>query len=295
MAYVIHLLNIVCIYMILSLSLNIIIGVSGQFSIAQGAFMGIGAYTSALLALKAGIPFWASILLSVLVSVLIGFVVGLPSLRLRGDFLGIATFGFGIIAYSIFNNLTSITGGPMGMPGIPQPEILGFSFDSPTKYLILTLSFLLITILILRAAIYSPFGRILKAIREDEKATQVRGIDIARYKIIAFLVGSGFAGIAGSLYAHYITFIDPSSFTIMESITILTMVVIGGMGNIRGPIVGAAVLISIPEILRFLNIPGAISAPLRQLIYGILLILIVTLRPKGLWGDYYFGGQKSHS
>jgi branched-chain amino acid transport system permease protein len=177
----------------------------------------------------------------------------------------------------------------MGLPGIPGFSVFGLSFDSTFSYLILVFVFVLITIFIVRRIVDSPFGRVLKSIREDEIAAEALGKDTLKHKLLAFVIGAFFAGIAGSLYAHYISFIDPSSFTIMESILILLMVIFGGMGSIKGSIVGATILVVFPELLRFLGMPSAIAAPTRQMIYGLILIILMIKRPQGLMGRFRFG------
>ena len=176
----------------------------------------------------------------------------------------------------------------MGLPGIPGFTFFGMPLNSIISYLILVASFVLLTYVVIRRIVHSPFGRILRGIREDEIATLAMGKDVNRHKLQVFIIGAFFAGIAGSLYAHYITFIDPSSFTVMESIIILLMVVFGGMGSLVGSFLGAAVLVILPELLRFLGLPSAIAAPLRQMIYGLLLVILMVKRPQGLVGEYRF-------
>lgn len=288
MEYLLHILIIAGIYIILTLSLNLIVGYTGLPALGHAAFSCVGAYVSSLLALNLGFSPWIGVLIGPLVAILFGIVIGYPSLRLKGDYLALATFGFGVIVYSVAKNWVSLTRGPMGLPGIPRFSILGFSFDPLWSYLLLVCIFVLITIFVLRRVVESPFGRVLRSIREDEIASEALGKDTAKYKLIVFMIGAFFAGIAGSLYAHYITFIDPSSFTVMESITILLMVIFGGMGSIPGSIVGATVLVVFPELLRFLGMPSSIEAPTRQMIYGLLLIVLMIKRPQGLLGRYRF-------
>jgi len=194
----------------------------------------------------------------------------------------------GVIVYSIAKNWVSLTRGPMGLPGIPQFSVVGYQLSEIWSYLILVIIFVLFTLFVVKRIVNSPFGRVLRSIREDEIASEVLGKDTAKYKLLAFMIGAFFAGIAGSLYAHYITFIDPSSFTIMESITILLMVIFGGMGSIPGSVIGATVLVVFPELLRFLGMPSAIAAPIRQMLYGLLLIMLMIKRPQGLLGIYRF-------
>lgn len=288
MEYLLHILIIAGIYIILTLSLNLIVGYTGLVALGHIAFASIGAYTSSLLALSFGISPWIGLLLGAILASVIGLIIGYPSLRLKGDYFALATFGLGIIIYSIARNWTSFTRGPMGLPGIPQFSIFGYEISNVWSFLILVSAFILITYLAIRNIINSPFGRILKGIREDEIATSAIGKNVNKYKLIVFVVGAFFAGIAGSLYAHYITFIDPSSFTLMESIVVLLMVVFGGMGSLSGSFIGASILVIFPELLRFLGMPSSVAAPLRQMIYGLLLIILMIWRPQGIIGRFKF-------
>jgi branched-chain amino acid transport system permease protein len=289
MEYILHILVIAGIYIILTLSLNLIVGYTGLPALGHAAFFAVGAYVSSLLALNFGISPWIGLIMGASFAALTGVVIGASSLRLKGDYFALATFGFAFIIYSITKNWVSVTRGPMGLPGIPGFSIFGLSLDSTFSYLILVFVFVLITIFIIRRIVDSPFGRVLKSIREDEIAAEALGKDTLKHKLLAFVIGAFFAGIAGSLYAHYISFIDPSSFTIMESILILLMVIFGGMGSIKGSIVGATILVVFPELLRFLGMPSAIAAPTRQMIYGLILIILMIKRPQGLMGRFRFG------
>jgi branched-chain amino acid transport system permease protein len=288
MEYLIHIIIIASIYIILTLSLNLIVGFTGLAALGHIAFACIGAYTSSLLALHLGISPWIGLVIGASLASILGVIIAYPSLRLRGDYLALATFGLGVIVYSVAKNWVGLTRGPMGLPGIPGFKFFGYEINNVWAYLILVLVFVSITFIVIRNITNSPFGRILIGIREDEIASLTMGKNIIKYKLIVFIVGAFFAGIAGSLYAHYITFIDPSSFTAMESITVLLMVIFGGMASLSGSIVGAAVLIIFPELLRFIGMPSSIGAPLRQLIYGLLLVVFMILRPQGLIGKYKF-------
>lgn len=288
MEYLLHILVIAGIYIILTLSLNLVVGYTGLASLGHAAFSCVGAYVSALLALNYGLSPWLSLLIGSIVAALIGVIIGIPSIRLKGDYLALATLGLGIIVYSVAKNWVSLTRGPMGLPGIPGFSIFGFPLSDTWSYLILVSFFVLLTYFIIRRIVNSPYGRILRAIREDETATLSLGKNVNKYKISVFVIGAIFAGIAGSIYAHYITFIDPSSFSVMESIIILLMVVFGGMGSLGGSFVGALILVIFPEFLRFLGMPSSVAAPLRQMIYGLLLILLMIKRPSGILGKYKF-------
>ena len=288
MEYLLHILVITGIYIILTLSLNLILGFTGLPAFGHMAFSCVGAYTSSLLALEYGISPWIGLMLGACVAGVFGFVIGLPSIRLKGDYLALATFGSAVIVYSVAKNWVSLTRGPLGLPGIPGFSFFGVALASILSYLILVAIFVLVTYTVIWRTVNSPFGLVLRAIREDEIAAQAMGKDVNRYKLMVFILGAFFAGIAGSLYAHYITFIDPSSFTVMESITVLLMVVFGGMGSLKGSFIGASVLIILPELLRFLGLPSAIAAPLRQMIYGFLLVILMLKRPQGIIGQYRF-------
>ena len=288
MEYLIHILIVSGIYIILTLSLNLIVGYTGLAALGHMAFACVGAYTSSLLALNYGISPWIGLVIGACLASLLGLIIGMPSIRLKGDYLAIATFGFGVIIYSISKNWVDLTRGPMGLPGIPKFNLFGFELQPLWAYLILVAVFVALTGFAINRIANSPFGRILRSIRDDEVASLSIGTNVNKYKLIVFVIGAFFAGIAGSLYAHYITFIDPSSFTVMESIAVLLMVVFGGMGSIRGSFVGALVLVIFPEMLRFLGMPSSIAAPLRQMIYGLLLIVLMLKRPQGIIGEYRF-------
>lgn len=288
MEYFLHILVISGIYIILTLSLNLIVGFTGLPSLGHIAFACVGAYTSSLLALNYGISPWPGLVIGACIASIAGLIVGFAAIRLKGDYLAFATFGLGVIIYAVSKNWVALTRGPMGLPGIPGFTLPGFELRPVWAYLILVIVFVFITAFIINRIVHSPFGRILKSIREDELASLSIGKDVTKYKLTVFVVGAFFAGIAGSLYAHYITFVDPSSFTPMESITILLMVVFGGMGSMKGSFLGAAVLVIFPEMLRFLGMPGSFAAPLRQMIYGLLLIVLMIKRPQGIIGKYRF-------
>jgi branched-chain amino acid transport system permease protein len=279
-----HLCIMILIYIIFALSLNIEVGYTGLFNFGHVAFFGIGAYTSALLTLHQ-MPFELSLLMALVMAGIWGFLLSLPSLRLRGDYFGIATLGFGEIIRMVFLNEVWLTKGPMGLPGISKPIIFSYRFSSLPQYLILTLGFVVLTIVILRVIIRSPFGRVLKAIREDEMAAEGLGKNVFRFRIKSFVIGSVFAGLAGTLWGHYTTFISPGDFTLVETILVLLIVVLGGKGTEWGPVVGAFTLIFFQESLRFLRLPAEWTrylAPLQQMIFGGLLILLMIFLPEGL-------------
>jgi branched-chain amino acid transport system permease protein len=295
MEYFLHILILIGVYTILSVSLNLVSGYTGLISIAHAAFYGVGAYVAALMALKLNSPFLANIICAIIISGSISALACIPSLRIRDDFFIIATFSFQVIAFNVMNNWVCLTNGPMGISGIPQPVIFGLRITSHFGFLILVFLFCALALGIVRVIVKSPLGRILKAIREDEVLTQAAGKNVAGYKVLVFVIGAGMAAVAGVLYAYYISFIDPTSFSVMESIFIISLVIIGGAGSLWGPVVGTALLVVLPEILRFIGLPSSIAANLRQIIYGGLLVGFMVWRPRGLLGDYAFKirGMKS--
>ena len=232
--YLIHLLILIGIYLILAISLQLAVGFTGLLNLGHIAFYCIGAYTSALLALN-NFPFWLCFSLAGIVAMLFGFLLSIPTNKLKGDYLALATMGFSFVIYAVVLNWTSLTRGPLGLPGIPKPSLFGISFSNNFSFLILTAIIALISYLIVKKITISPFGKVLEAIRDDELATRVLGKNTFKIKTYALGISAFFAGIAGSLYSHYITFIDPSSFTLLQLIPVLCIVVIGGLAylNIR--------------------------------------------------------------
>ena len=282
MNYLLYVISLVAIFGILTISLNLSVGYTGILSVAQAAFMGIGAYAAAILLTQWGFNFFSALPLGMAIAGLLGGGLAWATLRLKGDYYVIASFGFQVILYNILLNWISLTGGPFGIRQIPRPEAFGFSFLGPLRYTLLTLGFLAICLWVARRLGESPFGKVLRAIREDEAAAASIGKNVSRFKIVIFTVSAMLASVGGALYAGLITYIDPFAFTIHESIFILALVIIGGAGNVYGSVVGAAVLISVPEMLRFFDVPTTVASPIREIIYGALMIIFLRLRPKGL-------------
>ncbi|MEK7399318.1 MAG: branched-chain amino acid ABC transporter permease [Candidatus Poribacteria bacterium] len=289
-AYLINILIFSAIYAILAISLNIVCGYTGIFSIAHAAFFGIGAYATGLLTVKAGFPFWFAAIIGIVTAGLTGALLGIPTLRLRGDYMLIATLGFGEIFRAVLINSGNFTGGSSGISGIPAPQILSISFENDILYLLLVLFFLGVTIIISWLIENSPFGQVLFSIAEDEDAAASLGRNPINYKVTAMAIGSILAGLAGALYAGYTSFINPNTFTLSESILVLAMMILGGIGSIPGCLIGATVLISFPEILRFIGLPTPSAMVFRQMIYGLALVIIMILRPRGLLGKIRLGG-----
>lgn len=267
--YQIGVINLIGINIILVVSLNLINGITGMFSIGHAGFMSIGAYVAAVATMNFQIPFIAALLLGGLVASLAGLIVGIPTLRLRGDYLAIATLGFGEII-RIFFLTSDYFGGASGISGIPKLTNFHWIFFT-----------VLLTIILIRNFVYSSHGRACIAIRDNEIAAEAMGVNTTQYKVIAFLIGSFFAGLAGGLYAHNFYIIQPNVFNFLLSFNILIMVVLGGLGSITGSIIGATVLTIISQALT--NFPSV-----RMIAYAIILILIMVFRPQGLLGNKEF-------
>ncbi len=280
--YLIHLLILVGIYMILAISLQVSIGFTGLLNLGHIAFFALGAYISALLTLS-GIPFWIALPVSGIGAMLFGFLLALPTHKIRGDYLALTTLGFSFVIYGILLNWTSLTRGPLGLPGIPRPSAFNFSFNN-ISFLILTLIAVIISTLMIKKITSSPFGKVLEATRDDELATRILGKNTFKIKSISLGVSAFFAGIAGSLFAHYLTYIDPSNFTILQIIPVLAIVIIGGLASLKGTIIATFILILLPEPLRFIGFPSSVIGPLRQMIYALLILLILIYKPKGFFG-----------
>ena len=276
-----HLLTVMALWAILAVSLNLVVGLTGLFNLGHAAFFGIGAYASALLA-QAGLPYPVCLAAAVALPALAGIGVSLPTLRLRGDYLAMATLGFGEISRAVFRNWVGLTRGPMGLPGLPRPELLGLRIDSPAKWVATAFVGLALAWLVAELVTRAPLGRMLRAIREDELAVQALGKNPEPYKLLALALGAGLAGFGGSLYAHYVAFVDPTPFALPTTIFLFLLIVLGGLGNHGGSILAAFVLLALRESLRFTGLPPSIAAPLQQLVFSILLVTLVIYRPWGL-------------
>ncbi|MDW8802018.1 branched-chain amino acid ABC transporter permease [Clostridium sp. A1-XYC3] len=275
-SYFINVLVVAGIYVILSLGLNLTIGFAGQVSLGHAAFYAIGAYTAAILSSKFGYSIWMTLPIAAVVTWVIGALLGLPSLRVKEDFLAVVTMGLGLIIQSLVLNL-KITGGPMGIGNIKPVSLFNHSLGM-FGFFVFEVALIVILIFVMKRMVNSRFGRALIAIREDETVADTLGINTTKYKVLAFAIGAMYAGIAGTLFAHYFTYVSPDSFGFMESATILSMVVIGGLGSIKGSVIGAVILSMAPELLRGLK-------DYRILIYGLLMVMMMRYRPQGLFGD----------
>lgn len=274
------------IWAILALSLNLIVGYTGLVSIAHAAFYGIGAYATAILTTSFGFGFASSLLIGVVVAMGVGLAMGLVLSKFSGDIYMIASTAFGVIAHNVFLSWDDVTNGAFGIAGVPRPTLFGTTLLENTHFLLLTLLLLLIIFLLTHIITKSSFGRVLKSIREDETAIQIFGYDTNWFKLAIFVIGAAIAAVAGSIYASYISFVDPIGFIVLEAVFILTVIVIGGLASNHGVIVGAVIFILLNELLRFIGLPDLIAGQMRQVIFGIILIALMMYRPQGLFGEY---------
>ena len=286
MEYLIHLAILFSIFAILAVSLQLIVGFTGLLSVAHAAFYGIGAYALALVLEHTGLNFFGALVAGMVISGLAAALIGLVLSKFRDDYYALGALGFNVIIFSVLLNWQEVTRGPLGIPSIDRPELLGFTFSENIAFLLLALVFLAVVYGISEFITTSSFGRALRAIREDEEALSVFGYRTSYFKLAVFVIGSAMAAIAGGLFASYITFIDPTSFGVAESVFMLSLVIFGGLGSLRGALIGALVLILLPEALRFVGFTPDIAAQMRQVVYGLLLVVLMLYRPQGLVGTY---------
>jgi len=264
-----HMYFMVMLWAMLASSLNIAVGYTDLANLSHAAFFGMGAYTAALLSLRLGVPFYLTLPAGGLLAGAFGILLGLPSLRLKGMYLALATIGFGEIVRMVEINWDKVTRGPMGLPGIPGASLFGHEL-SKIGYGYYALLLLAIEVLVIRNIVNSRIGRALRAIKNDEIAANSLGINTTYYKILAFVMASFFAGCAGSVYAHYFMFVSPS-FTMSDSFTMLSMVIVGGAGTLAGPLFGAALMAILPELLRFADL-------YRMVIVGAIMIVTIIVK-----------------
>lgn len=275
------------IYIILTVSTNLLVGMANLLSIGQAAFYGIGAYIAVFALMVLKLPLLPTIIFVMLITALFSLLIAYPSLRLKDDYFVLATLGFQLIVFTVLYNWVAVTRGPYGIPGIPSPKLFGvIEISGLYAFLILSLILALLISYIFYKLIHSPFGRVLKGLRDDELAVMSLGRNVTSFKIWAFVISSGFIGIAGIIYASYVSYIDPTSFNLDEAIFILAACLIGGTGNIRGPVVGAIFVVVLPELLRFVGFPDSVAANLRQIVYGMALIIFMRFRSQGIAGEY---------
>lgn len=288
MNYILHIGVMIAIYSILTLTLNLLVGVSGLLSLCHGALAGIGAYACTLLMMRCGLGFFAALPVAMLVAGVLAFLISVPSLRLRGDFFVLATLGFQMILSSAMNNMEWLTQGSYGITGVPAPVVMGKSIAIPHRFIWLAATVALLVGLAVWQLMRQPFGRLLKAIRDDELAAVSLGKDVQSVLRRGFVVAAVLAAPAGALLAVYSRYVDPTGFTLDQSMLLLCGVVVGGSGTFRGAIVGALIIVLLPELLRAFHLSDSVAGSLRQVMFGVVLVLVMRLRPQGLAGDYTF-------
>lgn len=282
-SYFVHVMIVALVFAILAVGLDLVLGYCGQFSFGQGAFYGIGAYASALLALGLGWPFWVTLPAAAAVTAAFGALLGVPSLRLAGHFLAITTIAFQVIVNVVLTQWHGFTGGTAGLTGIPAPPSIRLggvtlaSFESPLAYYYLALGVAALCVTVAVRLTRTRLGREWRAVREDELLAKTMGINTTRIKVLAFTASAAMAGAAGSLIAHYLKNIHPSEFTIWTSAEIVAMVILGGRGTLAGPILGAVALTILPEYLR-------VARDYKLIFYGVALIVMIAFLPRGLVG-----------
>ena len=278
-----HIGIMLCIYGILVVSTNLTVGMANLLTLCQAAFYGIGAYVGAFFLKTLALPLWQTALLAFVATGLFSLIISFASTRLKGDYFILATLGFQLIVYTILYNWSSVTGGNDGLGDIPRAGIS--DLGNSQSYLIISAILLLVTLLVFTRIQKSPFGRLLKAIKDDELAVQTLGRNTSAVKAKAFFISSAFAGLAGIIYASYVGVIHPDNYTLEESIFIITALFIGGAGDrVRGPLAGAAFVVLLPVLLRLTGMPKGIIANFRQVVYGIVIVALAFFRPQGLLG-----------
>lgn len=296
MNYLLHLLIYLNIYVIVALSLNLVVGYCGLLTLAHAGYFAIGAYTYALATLKLGCGFIPAALMAMVVAAVLSLAVSLPSWRFKGDFFVMISLAVQTLVFSLLHNWFSptsgpgtwanLTNGPFGLAGISKPVIGSIKFATIGSIAALSTVLALLTGMVIWLFVSSPWGRLLKAMRDDELAARGLGKNTRMAKVQAMAIACAFAALAGVIYSSYVSYVDPSSASLEESILMLCMVLVGGVGNFRGPLVGAFILLAIPELLRFSHFPDAAAANIRLLAYGALLVVMAHFRPKGLAGEY---------
>lgn len=284
MEYIFHIAFMLNIYILLVMSTNVTV-MANLLTLCQAAFYGIGAYIATFFLLQFKLPIIVIALLVMGFSGLCSLLITLASVKLKGDYFILATLGFQMILYTVLYNWTDVTGGPFGISGIPALSVLGiWQIKGIYAFFAISMIAAILAVILLAKLKKSPFGRDLRSLRSDEQALAALGRNVAFLKGAAFFISAAFAGLAGMLYASYVSYIDPTIFTLTESLFIVSALFIGGIGNVKGPVLGALFVVIFPELLRFIGLPEAIAAPLRQIIYGVSLILVMYFRPQGIGG-----------
>ena len=281
--YALHVMVLLGIWVVLAESLNFVTGFAGQLALGHAAFVTLGGYAGALLMVNNGWPFWPALLIGGGTGFATGLILGLMALRLRGDYLGMVTLGFGEIVRLLAVNLVDITRGPMGVPGIPRPVIFGYKFHGELPFFYLILALIVFTHMSIERMLFSRFGRACLAIRDDEIAAQAMGVKPYRYKVLAFCISSAYAGLMGVFYCSWATFFSPDAFKLDDSIMLSVMITLGGIGSLVGAIPGAIGIGALPELLRPFT-TGARVASLRLAGVGLVMVVFLILRPQGIAG-----------
>ncbi len=288
MNYLLHILVMAEIYIILGLAMNLLAGYSGLLSVSQAAFYGIGAYAAALLLVNTGYSFPIVLVGAIVINMIACIPVIAFSIRFRDLFFVLATLAWQVIIFTVLYNWVSVTNGPYGISGIPKPVIFGYPFESLPQFALLGGALCALVLLFFYGIHKSPLSRYFQGVRDDQLTMLSFGKKPSYYKAIAIGISSGVSAIAGTLFACYYSYIDPTSFTMDESILIISIVLIGGLGTLRGSVAGALFYVLLPEVLRFVNVPDAFASNLRMMIYALILILMVMFRPYGFFGTYRF-------
>ncbi|MFO7789537.1 MAG: branched-chain amino acid ABC transporter permease [Bacteroidota bacterium] len=289
MDYLIHILIMINIYVIITISTNLMVGLANLITLGQAAFYGIGAYIGVWALMGLGFPLIPTLLLAMLITGIFGYLLGLAAVRLKGDYFILATLGFQMIVFTVLYNWIKLTKGPYGIPGIPAPKLFAsFEISGVYHYAILSLVLAVIVGVVSYMLIKSPFGRALRAMRDDQLSLMTLGRNIKRLKIQTVVIAAAFTAISGVIYASYISYIDPTSFNLDEAIFIISAVIIGGTGNIKGPVIGAVFVVVLPELLRFVGMPDSVAANMRMIIYGLSIVVLMRIRPQGLLGEFKF-------
>lgn len=296
MKYFYHLLTYFSIYGTLALSLNILVGACGLMTMAHAAFFAGGAYTYALATFAYGLSPWAGFGLAIVFGALSSLLISLPTWKLKGDYFVVASIAIQVLIYSMLYNwvdsnspigsMDNLTNGPFGISGIPRPSLFGFVLDEMYAITLFSLVILAFFAWMTRTLLRSPWGRVLNCMRDDELSARNLGKNVQFFKLEAVLIACTMASIAGAVYACYVSYIDPNLATMDQSILLLSMVLVGGSGNMIGPLVGTALLLAMPECLRMVHIPDTVAAEVRIMLYGLLLVLMVRFRPNGICGNY---------
>jgi len=285
--YQIYLANLICIMIILATGLNIVKGFCGQVTVGHVALYAVGAYTCGVLSVHFSVPFWFTLPAAIVVASLTGVIVGIPSFRLEGAYLALATLGFAQ-AIEVYIRVTNYLGSASGMGGISSPSVFGFVLDDYHRYYYLVMPFMLLAVYASFAILRSATGRAFMAVREDPLSAAASGVDVKRYKLLAFVLSAAYAGLAGALFAHMVPgYIHPNNFTVIEMVTVLLMVVLGGIGNVWGGIIGAVIVTIVADLTREYYF-------YQLLLFGLVIVFTVLFMPKGIGGiiDRYFVGRR---